>query len=130
MNIPSLLPLLSPSVSLRVRCGRARPRPQTATSSSKAANLPCRFLPLLPPRTRNVTLPDRANRLEFGVSTHCPVTSKLKSGKNGNVDHPSQHCHPIAASPQRHARSPHGLFPAGSGQCPSRSVSGKFALLT
>src|SRR5689334_10665043 len=123
MNISSLSlprlspPLLSASVSLRVLCGRSRPRPhpQTATSSPKVATSPCHFLPLLPPITPNVKLPIPANRLEFSGQPHPPHESFSKSGKNGNVDHPSQHCHPIAPSSRRHVLSPYGPFPAREG---------------
>src|SRR5690242_21015741 len=52
----------------------------------------CRFLPLLPPITRNVKLPTRATRLEFGIWADGTRDTPSKSGKNGNVDHASQHC--------------------------------------
>ena len=52
------------------------------------------FLPPLPPITRNVKLPDRANRLEFGMREEDVPGTQVKSGKNGNVDHPSQLCRP------------------------------------
>src|SRR5689334_19328500 len=61
-----------------------------ATVLPKVANRCCRFLPLLPPITRNVKLPDRDTRLEFRLQAGSPLTKKAKSGKNGNVDHPSQ----------------------------------------
>ncbi len=56
--------------------------------------LSCRILPPLPPITRNVKLPDRANRLEFGMREEDAPGTQVKSGKNGNVDHPSQLCRP------------------------------------
>jgi len=52
------------------------------------------ILPLLPPRTRNVTSVWAANRLECGVWVETATNTKTQSGKNGNVDHPTQHCHP------------------------------------
>ena len=52
---------------------------------------PCRFLPPLPPITPNVTLPRAANPLEFAVRMRDDADHKTKSGKNGNVHHPSQH---------------------------------------
>jgi len=52
---------------------------------------PCRFLPFLPPVTRNVTLSNRPNRLEFSNRDGSGGKTHAKSGKNGNVDHPSQH---------------------------------------
>src|SRR5579859_7778346 len=70
---------------------RQRFTPQTA-------NIPCRFLPLLPPITRNVTLPHPANRLQFGIRAGSPSATKLKNGKNGNVHHAGQHCHPPPTS--------------------------------
>jgi hypothetical protein len=50
------------------------------------------MLPFLPPRTRNVTLPPPANRLEFSIREEDTPDTRPKSGKNGNVDHPSQLC--------------------------------------
>ena len=52
----------------------------------------CRFLPLLPPITRNVTLPILANRLEFRIHARSVADRDLQSGKNGNVDWGGQHC--------------------------------------
>jgi hypothetical protein len=51
------------------------------------------ILPLLPSITPNVKLPDRANRLECGIGEENTPDTKAKSGKNGNVDHPSQLCY-------------------------------------
>src|SRR5689334_1285870 len=53
----------------------------------------CRFLPLLPPTMRNVTLSISTNPLQFSLCPHPSHESISKSGKNGNVDHPSQLCH-------------------------------------
>jgi len=53
----------------------------------------CQILPLLPPITPNVKSHWRANRLEFRVREERDADHKMKSGKNGNVDHSSQHCH-------------------------------------
>ena len=53
--------------------------PQSATS-------PCRFLPLLPPITQNVKLPIPTNALQFGCRARSTDGSKLKNGKNGNVN--------------------------------------------
>src|SRR5690348_10708388 len=72
----------------------------------------CRFLPLLPPITPNVKLAIPANPLEFGIRAEAAPDTKSKSGKNGNVDHPSQHRHlglPLAFMPG--SRRP-GLSPA------------------
>jgi hypothetical protein len=63
-------------------------------TSCRFCHPPCRFLPPLPPRTRNVTLPIPANRLEFGIRVRSIADHHVKSGKNGNVDRASQHCHP------------------------------------
>jgi len=56
----------------------------------------CHFLaaivPLLPPVTRTVTFVWAANRLECGIREEITPDAKSKSGKNGNVHHPSQHC--------------------------------------
>ncbi len=71
---------------------RQRHMPKTATS-------PCHFLPLLPPITQNVKLSVPANPLGFSPRARSPRATPSKSGKNGNVHHPSQHCHPIALSP-------------------------------
>src|SRR5690348_256872 len=49
------------------------------------------ILPPLPPITQNVTLPRAANPLEFAVRMRDDADHKTKSGKNGNVHHPSQH---------------------------------------
>jgi hypothetical protein len=43
------------------------------------------ILPLLPPRTPNVTLAILANRLEFGSRGEGAPDTRPKSGKNGNV---------------------------------------------
>src|SRR5579859_3447698 len=53
------------------------------------------ILPSLPPITPNVKLPIRANRLEFKIRMESAPDTKSKSGKNGNVDHPSQLCRTI-----------------------------------
>ena len=53
----------------------------------------CRILPLLPPITPNVKLPRAANPLEFEIRMRDDADHTMKSGKNGNVNHPSQHCH-------------------------------------
>src|SRR5690242_3938038 len=52
----------------------------------------CRFLPLLPPRTRNVKWSRPAKPLEFGNGAENVSDTPSQSGKNGNVDHPSQLC--------------------------------------
>jgi hypothetical protein len=68
--------------------------PNLAVSAAhRATVLPflAAILPLLPPTTRNVTLPRAANRLECGIREESAPDAKCKSGKNGNVDHPSQH---------------------------------------
>ena len=52
------------------------------------------IVPLLPPITRNVKFARGANRLEFGTHEENVSETKSKSGKNGNVDHPSQLCRP------------------------------------
>jgi hypothetical protein len=68
----------------------------TPTSSSKPCHplpLCCRFLPLLPPITPNVKFPHHAAGLEFGSRGEVAPQTNSKSGKNGNVDHPSQLCH-------------------------------------
>jgi len=57
----------------------------------------CRFLPLLPPITRNVTLPIPTTRLESRIGRESRAESISKSGKNGNVHRASQHCHPTTA---------------------------------
>jgi hypothetical protein len=49
-------------------------------------------LPLLPPRTPNVTFPRPAKPLEFNIREEATPNTQSKSGKNGNVHHPSQHC--------------------------------------
>jgi len=71
-------------------------RPETAPAVAIfAAGLAtsCQILPLLPPITPNVKSHWRANRLEFRVREERDADHKMKSGKNGNVDHSSQHCH-------------------------------------
>jgi len=45
----------------------------------------CRFLPLLPPVTRNVKLPNRPTRLELPLCANPRLAHNLKNGKNGNV---------------------------------------------
>jgi len=62
----------------------------------------CRFLPLLPPITRNVKLPRAANGLEFGIRAEDAPDATSKSGKNGNVDHPSQLYHAAYMPPACH----------------------------
>jgi hypothetical protein len=62
-------------------------------TSCRFCHPPCRFLPRLPPITRNVKLPHRAKWLEFRVWEETVPDTKSKSGKNGNVDHANQHCH-------------------------------------
>ena len=57
----------------------------------------CRFLPLLPPITRNVKLPIPTIRLEFPLGHESPAGSNSKNGKNGNVHRASQHCRPTTA---------------------------------
>jgi hypothetical protein len=47
------------------------------------------ILPFLPPITRNVRFAWTANRLEFSVWGKNRPDAKVKSGKNGNVDHSS-----------------------------------------
>src|SRR5690348_13634638 len=60
---------------------------------AKAATSPCRFLPLLPPITRNVKYPIRRSQLEFSIRAESALARNVKSGKNGNVDLASQLCH-------------------------------------
>jgi hypothetical protein len=74
-------------------------RPESALTvaifaADLATSLPhhCRFLPLLPSITRNDKLSSAANRLEFGIWPETTLDITLKSGKNGNVHHSSQHC--------------------------------------
>ena len=50
------------------------------------------ILPPLPPRTQNAKSPQAANPLEFGMRVEDDADHTTKSGKNGNVDHPNQHC--------------------------------------
>jgi len=50
------------------------------------------ILPPLPPITPSVKFPRDANRLEFSIREERATDQKSKSGKNGNVDHPTQHC--------------------------------------
>jgi hypothetical protein len=73
--------------------------PKLATSPCRFCRPPChplphrcRFLPLLPPITRNVKLLWTAKPLECGVREEDALDTRPKSGKNGNVDHPTQHC--------------------------------------
>src|SRR5690348_1885525 len=66
------------------------PLPKVASPPCHILPLHCQILPLLPPITRNVKLPDRATRLELSIRAGSPFTKNVKSGKNGNVDHPSQ----------------------------------------
>jgi len=49
------------------------------------------IVPFLPPITRNVKLPRAAKPLQFGIREEYALDTQPKSGKNGNVDHPSQH---------------------------------------
>jgi hypothetical protein len=88
------------------RATSAAPHPLTAPTCSAhtAATSPCRFcrrpchplphrcqiVPLLPPITPHVKLPNRPTRLEFPPRADPRLAHNLKSGKNGNVDHPSQ----------------------------------------
>src|SRR5579859_2570115 len=74
--------------------------------SPKTATSPCHFLPLLPPITRNVKLPIPANPLEFKLCPRSPSKTTSQSGKNGNVHHPSQHCHPVSSSLLSHSLRP------------------------
>src|SRR5690348_5060344 len=68
-------------------------------NTPKVATSPCRFLPLLPPITPNVKSSIPANPLEFGIREEATPDTKSKSGKNGNVDHPSQLYPPATLSP-------------------------------
>jgi hypothetical protein len=61
-------------------------QPFRAHPANKVAKIPCRFLPFLPPITRNVKLPIPAIWLELGVRADPAHGSILKNGKNGNVD--------------------------------------------
>src|SRR5579859_5821050 len=94
-----------------------------AKTATKVANIPCRFLPFLPPTlpplppiTPNVKLLDRSTRLEFRLWAGSPFTTKSKSGKNGNVNRASQHCHPSL---------PHASAHSASGGHPCRGVYSK-----
>ena len=60
----------------------------------------CRFLPLLPPITPHVKLPNRPTRLEFPPRADPRLAHNLKSGKNGNGDHPSHHCRSSSVPPR------------------------------
>jgi hypothetical protein len=73
----------------------ATPPNLAVLAAHRATSLPllAAIVPLLPPRTRNVTLPKAAKPLEFGGRAEDAPEAKSKSGKNGNVDHPSQLCH-------------------------------------
>ena len=70
------------------------------------------MLPLLPPITRNVKLPKPANRLEFGVREEATPDTRPKSGKNGNVNPASQHCHPCRHHPTASAAASRAPSPA------------------
>jgi hypothetical protein len=81
-------------VVMMVRQVRDERQPLPAHLANKVAITPCRPLPFLPPITRNVKLPDRANPLELGMRADPAHGSILKNGKNGNVHRASQHCRP------------------------------------
>ncbi|HST87929.1 MAG TPA: hypothetical protein VLJ14_06070 [Ktedonobacterales bacterium] len=51
-----------------------------------------RSLPLLPPRTRNVTFTGAAKPLELRIRAEDAPDATSKSGKNGNVDLSGEHC--------------------------------------
>src|SRR5690348_11663247 len=76
-----------------------------ATYLATSCHPPCRFLLLLPPITHNVTLSDRANRLECGLHPRSVADHNRKSGKNGNVDCRGQHCR-TGSTPGIHAGAP------------------------
>jgi hypothetical protein len=85
------------------RPGRNRALTRAVFAAHLATSLPprCHFvavfatiLPLLPSIMRNVKWQERANRLEFGIRAEDAPDTRPKSGKNGNVDLPSQHCRP------------------------------------
>jgi hypothetical protein len=61
----------------------------------------CRFLPLLPPITQNVKLPDGVKWLEFKVYGEEHSRHTAKNGKNGNLQCRGQHCRPDHLSPTR-----------------------------
>ncbi len=63
-----------------------------AVGLATSCHRPCHFLPFLPPITRNVKLPIPANPLEFRCEPDQCRESNAKSGKNGNVHRPTQHC--------------------------------------
>src|SRR5579859_3019092 len=60
---------------------------------------PLTTLPFLPPITRNVKSRKPANRLECRIREEDTLDTWPKSGKNGNVHHPSQLCHAACSSP-------------------------------
>ena len=66
----------------------------------------CRFLPLLPPITRNVKLLRAANPLEFGIRAENVPDTRPKGGKNGNVNHRGQHCRIRVRDDGRRGRRP------------------------
>jgi len=76
---------------------RARSPPNLAVFAAHLATLLpllAAIVPLLPPITPNVKFAQPANPLEFGIRKEDATDHTTKSGKNGNVDRASQHCHP------------------------------------
>jgi hypothetical protein len=69
----------------------------------------CRFLPFLPSRTPNVTVPILTNPLEFRMREDATSNTPAKNGKNGNGDHPSQLYRPVIALPRRVKRAGWGV---------------------
>src|SRR5690349_4701540 len=78
----------------------------------------CRFLP---PITPNVKLWEAANRLECGIREEDTPNTTSKSGKNGNVDHPSQLSPSAALSPtdagRFRGRRPRGAVSTAGFRC-------------
>ena len=101
-------------VAMTVRQRRDSRQRLQPSAANTMATCPCRFLPILPPITRNVTLPHRANPLELGMRADPGRESIVKSGKNGNVDRRGQHslsC--FSSSP--HPRASRGMACGGHG---------------
>ena len=113
-------------------------RPPCHPNHPKTANPPChplpprcRFLPLLPPRTRNIKSHIPANPLQFSPHLHPAHESCSKSGKNGNVHHPSQHYRAPFPSISAPLVSFHPLCLLLIPPCPSvSSVSSVFVLIS
>jgi len=66
-----------------------------------ALPLRCHLLPFLPRSCRESPPAIPATPLESPIRKEDTLDTRLKNGKNGNVHHPGQHCHPTALSPTR-----------------------------